>query len=127
MEQNDDINQSRKLGIRGEELSVNYLQGKGYKILNRNWHYGHKELDIVAKDKSMLVIVEVKTRTHGYWEEPRDAVKRKKQKYIVEAADAYVQKYKIEAEVRFDIISVIWNNDKYTIEHIEDAFYPTLQ
>lgn len=126
MKLNGDIHQHNKLGNEGEDLVVEYLAGKGYKIKHRNWHFGHKEIDIVAMDKEMLVIVEVKTRTSNYWEDPKEAVKRKKQKRLIEAADAYVQNYNINAEVRFDIVSVILQGSNKTIEHIEDAFYPTL-
>jgi len=118
--------QHKELGDLGEDIAVEFLQTKGYKILNRKWHYGHKELDIVAMDKGMLVIVEVKTRKSDYWEEPKDAVKRKKQKNMVDAADAYVQEFNIDAEVRFDVVSVLIQGQKHVIEHIEDAFYPTL-
>jgi len=116
----------RELGNMGEDLAAEYLAAKGYRILHRNWHYGHKELDIVARDKEMLVVVEVKTRASDYWEEPKDAVRLRKQKTIVEAADAYVQNYSIDSEVRFDIVSILFQGQKHIIEHIEDAFFPTL-
>ncbi|MGE0077606.1 MAG: YraN family protein [Bacteroidales bacterium] len=114
------------LGALGEDLATAFLQQKGYAILHRNWHFGHKELDIVAKDNGMLVIVEVKTRANDYWEEPKEAVKRKKQKRIIDAADAYVQYFDLDIEVRFDIVSVVWHGGQHTIEHIEDAFYPLI-
>ncbi len=115
------------LGSKGEEVAANYLAAKGYKILHRNWHYGHKELDLVAKYNDTIVVVEVKTRSSLYWEEPKESVRRKKQKLIVEAADAYVQQYNLDCDVRFDIISIVINQGlPPEIEHIEDAFYPTL-
>ncbi len=116
----------KDLGTLGEDSAAEYLVSKGYKILHRNWHFGHKELDIVARDGNMLVVVEVKTRTSDYWEEPKEAVRRKKQKRLVEAADAYVCHYNLDTEVRFDIVSVVVANGSLAIEHIEDAFYPTL-
>jgi putative endonuclease len=126
MKSKDDLHHNRELGDIGEELAVKFLEEKGYKILHRNWHFRHKELDIVGKDREMLVVVEVKTRTNDYWEEPKEAVRRKKQRNIVDATDAYIQNYNIDAEVRFDIISVLFQGQKHTIEHIEDAFYPIL-
>ena len=51
-----------ELGKLGEELAVQFLVDKGYEILEKNWRNKHKEIDIVAKDGSELVIVEVKTR-----------------------------------------------------------------
>jgi len=126
MKRDDDLYQQKNLGKLGEDLAVNFLHEKGYSILHRNWHYGHKEIDIIAMDNQMLVIVEVKTRATSFWEEPKEAVRRRKQKRIIDAADAYVQSLSINAEVRFDIVSVIINGKSPVIEHIEDAFYPTL-
>lgn len=126
MKGDDDLYQQKNLGKLGEDLAVNFLHEKGYSILHRNWHYGHKEIDIIAMDNQMLVIVEVKTRATSFWEEPKEAVRRRKQKRIIDAADAYVQSLSINAEVRFDIVSVVINGKSPVIEHIEDAFYPIL-
>lgn len=126
MKRDDDLYQQKNLGKLGEDLAVNFLHEKGYSILHRNWHYGHKEIDIIAMDNQMLVIVEVKTRATSFWEEPKEAVRRRKQKRIIDAADAYVQSLSINAEVRFDIVSVVISGKSPIIEHIEDAFYPIL-
>lgn len=114
------------MGELGERLAREYLESKSYKILHTNWHHGHKELDIVTQYNETIVVVEVKTRASDYWEEPKDAVRLKKQRRIIDAADAYVQNQNIDLEVRFDIVSILFEGDKHTIEHIEDAFYPTL-
>lgn len=125
MKKENDPNHSKELGKKGEEIAVLFLAKNGYKILHRNWHFGHKELDIVTSYNGMLVIVEVKTRWTNYWEEPKESVRRKKQRFIIEAAEAYVQEYDINMDVQFDIISIVIQNDKYEIEHIQDAFQPT--
>lgn len=122
----DSISSHVELGKKGEDIAARYLVGKGYKILHRNWRYLHKELDIVATQNKYLVVVEVKTRLSDYWEEPKEAVRRKKQKNIIEAADEYVTRYNINLDVRFDIISILISNGKVEVEHIEDAFYPIL-
>jgi putative endonuclease len=116
---------SKELGKRGEEIAINFLVQNGYKIRHRNWHFGHKELDIVATHNNMLVVVEVKTRWTNYWEEPKESVRRKKQRFIIEAAEAYVLHYDINLDVQFDIISIVLQEEKHELEHIEDAFQPT--
>jgi len=112
------------LGEQGEAIAQEYVRANGYKILHTNWRYGKKELDIVALKSNTLIVFEVKTRTNSYWEEPKDAVKFRKQKNMVEAADAYVQKYNYNFEVQFDIISLVYNGKGFDLEHIPDAFYP---
>ena len=124
MENNNDLNQSKELGKKGEALAADFLADKGYKIRHRNWHFGHKELDIVTTYNGMLVVVEVKTRWTNYWEEPKESVRRKKQKIIIEAAEAYIQTFNLNMDVQFDIISIVLQGEKYELEHIQDAFQP---
>lgn len=112
------------LGKLGEELAVNYLTGKGYKILERNWHNIHKEIDIIAKDGKFLVIVEVKTRQTDEYGEPDIAVTRKKQRMLIAAANAYIARNKLDVETRFDIISIVFKDSEPVIDHIVDAFLP---
>ena len=111
-------------GKLGEELAVDYLTGKGYEILERNWRNIHKEIDIIAKDGKFLVIVEVKTRQTDEYGEPDVAVTRKKQRMLIAAANAYITRKGLNIETRFDIISIIFRDGEPVIEHIEDAFLP---
>ena len=112
------------LGKIGEELAVNYLIEKGYEILERNWRNKHKEIDIIAKDGGTLVIVEVKTRQSDGFGEPDMAVTRQKQMRLVYAANAYVFRNRLDLDIRFDIISIVFNQGNPKIDHIEDAFLP---
>ena len=118
--------QHYKLGKEGELFAQDYVKGKGYKVLHTNWRFGKKELDIVTVKDNMLVVFEVKTRFDKYWEEPKDAVNIRKQRNIVEAADAYIQQYDLSYEVQFDVISLVYNGKTFDLEHIPDAFYPLL-
>ena len=111
-------------GKLGEELAVNYLIGKGYEILERNWRNNHKEIDIIAKDGTDLVIVEVKTRQSDEYGNPDVAVTKQKQWRLISAANAYVFQNRLDINTRFDIISIIFKDGEPVIEHIEDAFLP---
>lgn len=114
-----------KLGKTGEDLAVEYLISKGYQILERNWRSGHKEIDIIALDDNTLVVVEVKTRKCDDYGEPGIAVGPMKQRMLVWAAEAYVRYNKLDVDVRFDIISIVFTDTDQKIEHIEDAFVVT--
>lgn len=118
------MSQSNILGKKGEEWAIEYLKNKGYKIMATNWHYGHAEIDIIAEKDNILAIIEVKTRWTNYFGEPEEFVSRKKQRLIIQAADAYIRQHNINKEARFDIISILYNNNEHKITHIEDAFYP---
>ena len=101
---------------------MEYLTKKGYRILERNWHSGHKEIDIIALEGDTLVAVEVKTRKSDDYGEPDIAVGVMKQRMLIWAADAYVRYKQLDVDVRFDIISIIFADGDQRIEHIEDAF-----
>ncbi len=117
---------TKKTGNVGEKIAEEYLKNNGYRIIATNWFYKHKEIDIIAEKDSFLVIVEVKTRAKNYLIDPMYAVTKQKQKFLIEAADHYIQIKNIAKEVRFDVISIVIDGQNHIIEHYDDAFYPTL-
>ena len=112
-------------GQKGEEMAAKFLEEKGYTILETNWRFMHLEADIIAKTGQTLVVAEVKTRKSNYFGEPESFVTKQKQKNLIRAANAYVERKDLDLEVRFDIISIVLN-DNTAVKHIEDAFYPLL-
>lgn len=114
------------LGEAGEEMAKSFLAGKGYQILECNWRSGKNEIDLIAMHDQILVVVEVKTRTSSAYGEPEIFVDKNKQRMLIRAANAYIRKNNINFETRFDIISIVIASGKQEINHIQDAFYPTL-
>jgi len=112
-----------ELGELGEDLAVEELEKNGYEIVERNWRFKKAEIDIIARKNEVLAIVEVKTRSSDYFGDPQDFVNTKKIKMLVEAVNEYVNSKDLEVEVRFDIMAIIINQNKLTIEHLEDAFF----
>lgn len=110
-------------GKKAEELAAEYLQKNGYKILVRNFRYQKAELDLVAEKDSLIVVVEVKARSTDVFNLPQEAVNKRKIKLIVSAANYFMEEYNKNQEVRFDIISVLPDENKnLMIEHITNAF-----
>lgn len=112
------------LGKKGEDIACEFLRKAGYIILDRNWFYQKAELDIVAFVENTLVVAEVKTRSVYYHAETDDLISTKKLKLLYGAADRYIEVKNILFEVRYDLIVIIFHGDTWTIEHVEDAFYP---
>lgn len=114
------------LGKYGEQLAKAYLEEKGYEILDENWRYERAEVDLIAYLDSVIIFVEVKTRSSTGFGLPEDFVNRAQRKRMANAADEYLELMNHEGETRFDIISILFKeNNRYTIKHIEDAFWPT--
>ena len=82
------------------------------------------ELDIIAKDKDWLVVVEVKTRSTDTFEHPEEAITLRKIKNIVNATHEYILQHDWHGNTRFDVISVVPHGQDFSIDHIEDAFLP---
>ncbi len=112
-----------EIGIKGEQIAADFLQNKGYKILHCNWRSGKKEVDIVATTGSLVVFVEVKTRSSAALLFPEETVNRKKQTNLREAAEAFLAQNEEYKNVRFDIVSVLLNGEHIKeIIHFEEAF-----
>lgn len=122
-----------EIGKKGEKLAANFLKRNGYKILERNLHQSHNEIDIIASNKEYIVFVEVKTRTANKdlflpYGSPATAVTKEKQKRTVRAATNYLltqSKKAKEKQPRMDVIEVYLEKETgklLEINHITDAF-----
>ena len=118
-----------ELGKWGEATAEQLLRDKGYTIVERDWHSGHRDIDIIARtpDNATLVFVEVKTRTNDDITTPFDAVDLKKIRHIAKSANHYVKMHDIDDMLRFDIVAIVGGPKGIKkIEHMEDAFRPLL-
>lgn len=114
---------NHSLGARAEQYAAEYLEGKGYEIIGRNYRCGKSEIDIIATHMELLVVVEVKARSTAYFGMPQEFIGKVKIGHIVKAADHYMQVNNLDGEVRFDVIAIVERNQNLEVTHIEDAFY----
>lgn len=116
------IKSSNKIiGQFGEEHAQKFLKKMGWKILATNYHYSRfAEIDIIAKDKDVIVFVEVKTRSTTAFGHPFEAVSKSKLQNIFKAGLAYLQTTKESYKsYRIDIISVI-GKENPKVEHLKN-------
>lgn len=118
---------SHNLGVEGEKMAKKHLLEKGFVILQENWRFKKYEVDIIAKNNDLLIIVEVKTRSSTVFGEPEVFVTKQKQRFLIAAANEYVVSNNIDMECRFDIISVLQLNNTFSVKHLEAAFYPSIK
>ena len=113
------------LGKWGEDVALAYLLDQGYRLLDRNWHQGHRDLDLIMQQDDTLVIVEVRTRRNNLFMDPEQTVDALKMLSLSKAANAYIRLPRISLNIRFDIVAITGTpSSDFTINHIEDAFYP---
>jgi putative endonuclease len=113
----------QKLGKRGEDQAEEYLKRKGFRILKRNYRYGHKEIDLIAREGNTIVFVEVKAGRSKDFGEPQERVNLRKQKNLIEVAYHFIQNENIiDCDFRFDVLAINYQGGKEEIDHIENAF-----
>jgi putative endonuclease len=113
-------------GKQGEEIALKYLEEKGFKLVAKNYRYDRAETDLIVKDdgKKLLLFAEVKTRTSNKFAEPEDSISETKQYQMYKSAEGFLfenEQYE-EYEKRFDVISIVLENQTHTIKHLEDIF-----
>ncbi len=110
----------RETGRRGEEEAVSFLQKKGVKILERNFHDRDGEIDIIGEEDGTLLFIEVKFRSSGRYGTPEEAVTAEKQRSICRTALYYLHRKNMNTQipVRFDVVSVT----NASLRWIRDAF-----
>lgn len=128
------MEQYKSFGARGEDSAASFLCGKGYTIIGRNIRMNHLETDIIAKNSTHILFVEVKTRSEypyfpNTYGRPAAAVDHAKQKRLIAAAEEYLRRNREETEglqPRIDVIEVyiMPESEKYKvlkIVHMENA------
>jgi len=117
------MNSENTLGNRGEREACRYIEKRGYKIVEKNLRIGGSELDIIAIDGSFLVFIEVKSRSSIASGLPEEYVDARKKKKIISGAKFFSARKKYrEMFIRFDIISVVVDGNKFIVDHISNAF-----
>lgn len=117
----------REVGAAGEEAAASYLAHHGFKLLHRNLHLGRTgELDIVARERDVLVFVEVKSRLAGEVLGGLVNITAAKQHKLWELGLHYLKVHGGNHKaVRFDAVEVEFTDGalkRHTVKHIKDAF-----
>jgi putative endonuclease len=117
---------SRELGAWGEEKAARYLEQRGYKIVERNFHSRFGEIDLVAENEQFLVFVEVRLRKNSHFGSPEETVDRRKQHRLRLTAEFYLQRHPTKKQPRFDVVALYADKGMDTwplpVRQIKNAF-----
>ncbi|MGC8594567.1 MAG: YraN family protein [Candidatus Kryptoniota bacterium] len=115
----------KRVGVLGENLAEKFLQKSGYEIIERNYRFGHLEIDIIARKDRVISFVEVKTRKSLSFGKGEEAVNERKQNHLRKVAEHFIATHEINESVdfRFDIIVIEISRNSTWIRMIENAFY----
>jgi putative endonuclease len=114
------MNAKDVLGREGEQAAVNYLEGCGFRILDRNWRSADGEIDIVAVERHTFVVCEVKTRSGTRFGTPLDAVGSTKRRRLRRLAAQWLAAHGTRFDqIRIDVVGLLRDGaDGFTIEHV---------
>lgn len=113
----------KSLGQHGEQAAADYLKNRGYSIVETNWRCPHGEIDVIARQDSTLVFVEVRTRHSDNTERSFESITPTKQKRLQALAYAYLAAHDLQHIAwRVDLVAIAWTrNGQPIIEHVEDG------
>lgn len=110
------------IGARGEQIATDFLKRNGYDIVARNFRTRYGEIDIVAKEKSTIVFVEVKTRSTVHFGTPEEAITRDKQGKLRLMVEYFLSKSNAPHEnYRIDSIGIIMEDGKAKLKHMKNV------
>ena len=113
---------SRAEGTWGEAQVANFLRRRGYQLLAHSYHCRFGEVDLIARQGSVLCFVEVKTRRSGSLTPPEAAATQRKFRALTRAAARYLRTAGWQGEVQFDLAAVTLSDDgRADVELIERA------
>ena len=114
---------SNPTAVIGEDMAVEYLKSKGYKIIDRNFRRGYGEIDIICTHKNTLIFVEVKTRTSTKFGTPAESITYSKLRSLIKTAEFYkISNPKLPELMRIDAILITLGNEAndFELDHLEN-------
>jgi putative endonuclease len=113
-----------RLGALGERHAARFLEGQGYTVLARNYRFGHREIDLIARHDDTVAFVEVKTRAGDGFGHPLEAITALKRREIERVARHWLRENGGQGySYRFDAVAVTLRaGARPRIEHVPDAW-----
>ncbi|PID50293.1 MAG: YraN family protein [Proteobacteria bacterium] len=108
---------TRLRGQQAEDQACEFLQAQGLLILQRNYQLRSGEIDIICKDQTHLIFVEVRYRRHQQFGGALGSIDWRKQQRIIRTAQHYLLCHPIDLPARFDVITLDTNTEPQWIQN----------
>ena len=111
------------LGEFGERVAERWLRLRGWRVVQRRFRSGHRDIDLVVEHDGIVAFVEVKARRGDTFGDPVGAVNWRKQKELGRSARVWIARHGRRSDAyRFDVIGVLVEGGRVRVRHVEDAF-----
>jgi putative endonuclease len=113
----------QQFGELGERIAERWLRRQGWRVVQRRFRNGHRDIDLVVEREGLVAFVEVKARRGQEFGDPVEAVNWKKQKELVRSASVWIDRHGRPAEsYRFDVVGVLVEGERVRVRHVANAF-----
>ena len=110
-------------GALGERIAERWLRRRGWRVLERRFRSGHRDIDLVVEREGTVAFVEVKARQGTRFGDPVEAVHWSKQRELSRSAMVWIDRHgRPNDSYRFDVVGVLVEGDRVRVRHIENAF-----
>ena len=114
---------TQAFGELGERIAERWLRLRGWRVINRRFRNGHRDIDLVVERDGTVAFVEVKARRGDDFGGPVGAVNWRKQRELARSAHVWIDRHGRPVEdYRFDVIGVLVSGDRVRVRHVPDAF-----
>jgi putative endonuclease len=114
---------TQAFGELGERIAERWLRQRGWRVVQRRFRSGHRDIDLVVEQEGVVAFVEVKARRGYRFGDPVEAVNWRKQKELGRSARVWIHRHGRPLEAyRFDVIGVLVSGERVRIRHIANAF-----
>ena len=115
---------SKQVGKLGEALAKKFLVGKGFWLVDTNYHIRGGEIDLIMENDDILLFAEVKTRNSIYFGEPEESLTQKKIRKLLRAILHYLSENEIKKRWRCDLIAIKFTSPgEAQIKQIKNIFH----
>lgn len=114
---------TQEFGELGERIAERWLRRAGWRVLQRRFRSGHRDIDLVVERDGTVVFVEVKARRGDRFGQPIEAVNWRKQRELARSAHVWISRHGRSDECyRFDVVGVLVDGERVRVRHVADAF-----
>lgn len=111
------------LGKVGEQVAERWLRRQGWRVVQRRFRNGHRDIDLVVEREGTVAFVEVKARRGAEFGGPVEAVNWRKRKELTRSAHVWIDRHgRAREHYRFDVVGVLVDGDRVRVRHVENAF-----
>jgi len=114
---------TQEFGELGERIAEKWLRRNGWRVVQRRFRSGHRDIDLIVERDDTVAFVEVKARRGSRFGDPVEAVNWSKQKELARSASVWIDRHGRPSEsYRFDVVGVLVEGERVRVRHVPNAF-----